>query len=188
MGRSILSGKNAKCSESLSQQPTTNLSNSDSVHSQSHFKLREREQRWNNASNLHPSEETQPGSSNFTREEASFLERHIRDFGLLLLLLLPSIGVYCPIPLAELRTPGRISAQYICLVCVCISLPRHTHDCNPSRAERSSVPGVMMSLSMAFTVPPVQISLQRSRALSHALSHILLSFSGLSREPLPIIA
>eukprot|EP00116_Pleurobrachia_bachei_P002704 sb/3462966/ len=42
------------------------------------------------------------------------------------------LGVYCPIPLAEIRTPGRISAQYICLVRVCISLSRHTHDCDPS--------------------------------------------------------
>eukprot|EP00116_Pleurobrachia_bachei_P004460 sb/3464722/ len=39
MGGSILSDKNAKCSESKSQLPTKNLSNSDSVHS--HFKYRE---------------------------------------------------------------------------------------------------------------------------------------------------
>eukprot|EP00116_Pleurobrachia_bachei_P002243 sb/3462505/ len=37
MGGSILSGKNAKCSESQSLLPTTNLANSDPVHS--HFKL-----------------------------------------------------------------------------------------------------------------------------------------------------
>eukprot|EP00116_Pleurobrachia_bachei_P018287 sb/3478549/ len=36
MGGSIFSGKNAKCSESQSLLPTTNLSNSDPVHS--HFK------------------------------------------------------------------------------------------------------------------------------------------------------
>eukprot|EP00116_Pleurobrachia_bachei_P015165 sb/3475427/ len=62
-----------------------------------------------------------------------------------------------------------------------------------SRTARiNPVPGVLISLSTAFQprVLAVQISLQRSRAHTpqHTDSVVSVVLSGLSREPLPIIA